>query len=216
MLTFPALPLKGQVSSPVCFCQFHWPVDGGLSDCPGDGLPAPQKCSSVSAIPSAPCGWMTICKFQASGAPQLSCPTGPAGHQPPRDQGLCVLFVHYSQGYLPGRPRVTERAGPRRYGVPQPDTSKCHPVHPQYLHNIVWQEGRKQPLKPHSILQGRKLRLGRESHHSQEAWGPAPHGVWGGGGGGGRAGGGVGTPSPPCSCSGYAGPGGCGLRSPWV
>lgn len=151
-----AVPLCSHLCSPfegscpvLCVsASLHWPVDGGDSVTAPDGLPAPQKCLSVSAIPSAPCGWMTICKFQASGAPQLSCPTGPAGHQPPRDQGLCVLFVHYSQGYLPGRPRVTEGAGPRRYGVPQPDTSKCHPVHPQYLHNIVWQEGRKkQPLK---------------------------------------------------------------------
>lgn len=141
-------PFEGSCLVLCVSASLHWPVDGGDSVTAPDGLPALQKCPSVSAIPSAPCGWMTICKFQASGAPQLSCPTGPAGHQPLRDQGLCVLFVHYSQGYLPGRPRVTERAGPRRYGVPQPDTSKCHPVHPQYLHNIVWQEGRKkQPLK---------------------------------------------------------------------
>lgn len=137
------------MSSPVCFCQSP-PASGrgGLSDCPSWPACTPEVPQSVSAIPSAPCGWMTVCKFQASGAPQLSCPTGPAGHQPPRDQGLCLLFVHCSQGHLPGRPRVTEGAGPRRYGVPQPDTSKCHPVHPQYLHNIIWQEGRKkQPLK---------------------------------------------------------------------
>ena len=194
----------------MCFCRSP-PASGW-----GDSAAAPMACLHPRSAPECPSqslssAWMTICRFQASGAPQLSCPAGPAGHQPPRDQGLCVLFVHYSQGHLPGRPRVTEGAGPRHYGIPQPDTSKCYPVHPQYLQYVVWQEGRKKTtLENHilSILQGRKLRLGEESHHSQEAWGPAsPQCGWGWGVGGGAGEG---------SCSGYPGPGGCGLRSPRV
>ena len=142
------LPLKGHVQPCVFLPVSTGQWMGGLSDCPGWPACTPEVPRSVPASPSAPRGWMTICRFQASGAPQLSCPAGPAGHQPPRNQGLCVLFVQYPQGHLPGGPRVTEGAGPGHYRVPQPDTSTCHPVHPQYLQNIVRQEGRKQqPVK---------------------------------------------------------------------
>ena len=121
-------PFEGSCPALCVSAGLHRPVDGGTQRLPRWPACTPEVPQSVPASPSAPHGWMTICRFQASGAPQLSCPAGPAGHQPPRDQGLCVLFVHYSQGHLPGRPRVTEGAGPRHYGVPQPDTSKCYPV----------------------------------------------------------------------------------------